>query len=98
MERSEVPSLDHALLRRLQVRVGDLLEEDLAERRRRHQTPLSDEDTDAFKAELAHRVVDEHDGGVQTQRPVGGGGRTGMGEILQDERARGIVFELPLRL
>ena len=60
MERSEAPSLDHALLRRLQVRVGDLLEEDLAERRRRHQPPLSDEDTDAFKAELAHRVVDEH--------------------------------------
>lgn len=64
MERSEAPSpllsLDHALLRRLQVRVGDLLEEDVSERRRRHQPPLSDEDTDAFKAELAHRVVDEH--------------------------------------
>jgi pilus assembly protein CpaF len=60
MERSEALSLDHALLRRLQVRVGDLLEEDLSERRRRHQPPLSDEDTDAFKAELAHRVVDEY--------------------------------------
>ena len=60
MERSEALSLDHALLRRLQVRVGDLLEEDLSERRRRRQPPLSDEDTDAFKAELAHRVVDEY--------------------------------------
>ena len=58
--RSDVLSLDHALLRRLQVRVGDLLEADLSERRRRHQSPLSEEDTDAFKAELAHRVVDEH--------------------------------------
>ena len=55
-----VLSLDHALLRRLQVRVGDLLEEDLSARRRLRRPALSDEDTDAFKAELAHRVVDEH--------------------------------------
>jgi Flp pilus assembly CpaF family ATPase len=60
MEHSEALSLDHALLRRLQVRVGDLLEEDLSARRRRGQPPLSDEDTDVFKAELAHRVVDDH--------------------------------------
>ncbi|KQY49594.1 type II secretion system protein E [Nocardioides sp. Root140] len=60
MERSEALSLDHALLRRLQVRVGDLLEEDLSARRRRHLPALSEEDTEAFKAELAHRVVDEH--------------------------------------
>lgn len=60
MERSEALSIDHALLRRLQVRVGDLLEEEISERRRQQLPPWSDEDTDAFKAELAHRVVDEH--------------------------------------
>ena len=54
----DVRGIDHSLLRRLQVQVGDRLEEYLRGEARRGQ-PLSDEDVDAFKAELAHRVVED---------------------------------------
>ncbi len=56
----EVRGIDHTLLRRLQVQVGDRLEHHIQERARRHASPMSDEDVDAFKAELAHRVVEEY--------------------------------------
>lgn len=54
-----VRGTDHSLLRRLQVQVGDRLEEYLRGEARRGR-PLSDEDADAFKAELAHRVVEDY--------------------------------------
>lgn len=54
-----VRGIDHSLLRRLQVQVGDRLEEYLRGAARRGR-PLSDEDADAFKAELAHRVVEDY--------------------------------------
>ena len=56
----EVRGIDHTLLRRLQVQVGDRLEHHIQERARRHAPPMSDEDVDAFKAELAHRVVEDY--------------------------------------
>ena len=55
----DVRGIDHGLLRRLQVQVGDRLEEYLRTQARKGQ-PLLDEDADAFKAELAHRVVEDH--------------------------------------
>lgn len=54
----DVRGIDHSLLRRLQVQVGDRLEEYLRTQARKGQ-PLLDEDADAFKAELAHRVVED---------------------------------------
>jgi Flp pilus assembly CpaF family ATPase len=56
----EIRGVDHTLLRRLQVQVGDRLEHHLQERTRRHEPRLSDEDVDVFKAELAHRVVEDY--------------------------------------
>jgi glutaredoxin len=47
---SDIRGIDHTLLRRLQVQVGDRLEEQLQTRARARQ-PLSDEDVEAFKAE-----------------------------------------------
>ena len=55
----EIRGIDHTLLRRLQVQVGDRLEHHMQDRARRHQPQMSDEDVDAFKAELAHRVVED---------------------------------------
>lgn len=52
--------IDHGLLRRLQVRVGDRLEEHLGVRANQRQPSLSEEDVDALKAELAHQVVEEY--------------------------------------
>lgn len=49
--------IDHQLLRTLQVRVGDRLEERLNSGSQRR---LSDEDVNALKAELAHQVVEDH--------------------------------------
>ena len=55
-----VQGIDHGLLRRLQVQVGDRLEEHLRNHERAGQRRLSEEDLDALKAELAHRVVEDH--------------------------------------
>lgn len=66
---AEVRGIDHSLLRRLQVQVGDRLEEYLRGEARRGQ-PLSDEDVDAFKAELAHRVVEDY-ARDQAERGIG---------------------------
>lgn len=54
----EVLGLDHNLLRRLQVQVGDRLEEELTTRAKAGRPALGTEDLDALKAELAHSVVD----------------------------------------
>jgi len=54
----EIRGIDHTLLRRLQVQVGDRLEHHMQDGVRRHEPPMSDEDVDAFKAELAHQVVE----------------------------------------
>ncbi len=56
----EIRGIDHTLLRRLQVQVGDRLEHHMQERTRRHEPRMSDEDVDAFKAELAHQVVEDY--------------------------------------
>lgn len=56
---SDIRGIDHTLLRRLQVQVGDRLEEQLQARARAGR-PLSDEDVEAFKAELAHQVVEDY--------------------------------------
>ncbi len=56
----EIRGIDHTLLRRLQVQVGDRLEHHMQDRVRRHEPPMSDEDVDAFKAELAHQVVEDY--------------------------------------
>lgn len=56
----EIRGIDHTLLRRLQVQVGDRLEHHMQERARRHEPPMSEEDVDAFKAELAHQVVEDY--------------------------------------
>lgn len=53
-------SIDHTLLRQLQVRVGDRLEEYLHSRSQQRHPPLSEEDVDALKAELAHQVVADY--------------------------------------
>ena len=60
------------------MQVGDRLEEHLRARARKGQ-PLSDEDADAFKAELAHRVVEDYardQAERGTGRVVGGAPRT----------------------
>lgn len=57
----DVRGIDHSLLRRLQVQVGDRLEVYLnAKARDPGRERLSDEDVDALKAELAHRVVEDY--------------------------------------
>ena len=56
----EIRGIDHTLLRRLQVQVGDRLEHHMQDRVRRHEPQMSDEDVDAFKAELAHQVVEDY--------------------------------------
>jgi pilus assembly protein CpaF len=56
----EIRGIDHTLVRRLQVQVGDRLERHVAERARRGEPRMSDEDVDVFKAELAHRVVEDY--------------------------------------
>jgi pilus assembly protein CpaF len=56
----EIRGIDHTLLRRLQVQVGDRLEYHMQERTRRHEPRMADEDVDAFKAELAHQVVEDY--------------------------------------
>lgn len=56
----EIRGIDHTLLRRLQVQVGDRLEHHMQDRVRRHEPRMSDEDVDAFKAELAHQVVEDY--------------------------------------
>ena len=56
----EIRGIDHTLLRRLQVQLGDRLEHHMQDRARRHEPPMSDEDVDAFKAELAHQVVEDY--------------------------------------
>lgn len=56
----EIRGIDHTLLRRLQVQVGDRLEHHMQDRSRRHEPRMSDEDVDAFKAELAHQVVEDY--------------------------------------
>jgi len=56
----EIRGIDHTLLRRLQVHVGDRLEHHMQERARRHEPRMSEEDVDVFKAELAHRVVEAY--------------------------------------
>lgn len=56
----EVRGLDHNLLRRLQVQVGDRLEEELTSRAKAGRPALGTEDLDALKAELAHSVVDRY--------------------------------------
>ena len=56
---ADVRGIDHGLLRRLQVQVGDRLEEYLRTEARTGRQ-LSDDDVDAFKAELAHRVVEDY--------------------------------------
>lgn len=55
----DIRGIDHTLLRRLQVQVGDRLEDQM-QARERAGTPLSDEDADACKAELAHAVVEDY--------------------------------------
>ena len=56
----EIRGIDHTLLHRLQVQVGDRLEHHMQDRVRRHEPQMSDEDVDAFKAELAHQVVEDY--------------------------------------
>ena len=65
--RNEIHSVDHTLLRRLQVQVGDRLEAQLADRSRQRQAPLSEAGVDALKAELAHRVVEDYANEVAEQ-------------------------------
>ena len=57
---TEIRSADHTLLRRLQVQVGDRLEQRTRSRSVEGHRALSDEDTDALKAELVHQVVDDY--------------------------------------
>ncbi len=45
-----------------------------------------------------HRVVDQHHGGVQPQRPIGRGGRAGMGEVREHELPGDVGVEPPSRL
>lgn len=56
----EIRGADHTLLRRLQVQVGDHLEQRTRDRSVAGHPALSDEDTDALKAELVHQVVDDY--------------------------------------
>jgi len=57
---TEVRGIDHNLLRRLQVQVGDRLEQEIAARARRGDPALPVDDEEAFKAELAHQVVRDY--------------------------------------
>lgn len=56
----DVRGADHTLLRRLQVQVGDRLETALQTLAAEGKSALSDDDTDALKAELAHQVVEDY--------------------------------------
>lgn len=56
----DIRGIDHNLVRRLQVRVGDRLESEITARARSGRPALAEEDLDALKNELAHSVVDDY--------------------------------------
>lgn len=74
-----VRGIDHTLLGRLQVQVGDRLERDQLERDAAKRPRLEGEDLDAFKTELAHRVVEDH---ARAQAEQGAGAMSW--EVQQD--------------